>query len=206
MAREDLRLPVEWVVIAIFADQHLGDECRSGEPAGDHPLWRWRLCNRAARTASIFGPADAQHPQARRHPVEHLTDALTDGVQLAPATGTAARLNVQQPLLALKMFGKHLSAHWLGAFERRWSAFDDLGDIAVEILKRERQLVGIDPLGAAAILRALELLDDLLEPFDLTVTMLDQARHVPHQLVQKSCVGRQIFKIEPHARYYSETI
>lgn len=38
VAGEDLRLPIEQCVIAIFADQHLGEQCWRCQAAGDHPL------------------------------------------------------------------------------------------------------------------------------------------------------------------------
>src|SRR3546814_20218160 len=59
----------------------------------------------------------------------------------------------------------------------------------------------IEAFGASPELHPLELFDDRLEPLDLAVTVLDDGRHVAHQLVQKCRIGRQIVEIEQHARY-----
>ena len=57
-------------------------------------------------------------------------------------------------------------------------AFPDMPDIGVEVVERERQLAGIEPLGAAAELGALEFPDDCLKALDLAVAAFDDCRHV----------------------------
>jgi len=57
MAREDLRLPIERRVVAIFADQHLGKQRRRRQTAGDHPLRSRRLHHRLTGPTGIFGPS-----------------------------------------------------------------------------------------------------------------------------------------------------
>lgn len=54
-AGEDLRLPVERGMAAIFADQHLRQQRRRGQPTGDQPLRSGRLHDRLAGSASYFG-------------------------------------------------------------------------------------------------------------------------------------------------------
>ncbi len=72
------------------------------------------------------------------------------------------------------------------------------GDIGVEILEPEGQLIGIEALGPASEPRSPKLPDDTLEAFDLLVAGLDDGHHVVHQVVQKADVGRQVLKIETH--------
>jgi hypothetical protein len=73
------------------------------------------------------------------------------------------------------------------------TALPDAGNVAVEVFKRERQLIGIKAFGAAPELRPLELLDDGLEALDLTVAAVDNNSHLAHQTVQQRRIGRQIF-------------
>ena len=88
----------------------------------------------------------------------------------------------------------------------RRAALPDAGNIAVEVFKRERQLIGIEAFGATPELRPLQLLDDDLEPLDLAVAALDNSGHVAHQTVQQSRIGRQIFEVEPHVQFYSNML
>jgi hypothetical protein len=74
--------------------------------------------------------------------------------------------------------------------------------IGLEILQAKRKLIVVDAHGPASELRALKLLDDQLEALDLTVAALDGGHHVAHQTVQKHGVGRQVFEIDPHVRFY----
>ena len=85
-------------------------------------------------------------------------------------------------------------------------ALPDAGNVTVEIFKSERQLVGIQAFGATPELRPLQLLDDGLEALDLTVAAVDDNNHLAHQKMQQRCNGRQIFKIEPHVRFYSNPV
>lgn len=73
--------------------------------------------------------------------------------------------------------------------------------ISVEVLEPEGQLITIKALGSASELRALKLLDDALEAFDLVGAGLDDGRHIPHQAMQKLDVGGQALKVETHERF-----
>ncbi len=74
------------------------------------------------------------------------------------------------------------------------------GDISVEVLDPEGQLIGIEALGAASKLGSLKLFDEALETFDLVVAGLDDGCHVAHQVVQKVDVRGQVRKVETHER------
>jgi hypothetical protein len=84
-----------------------------------------------------------------------------------------------------------------------FAAAGKLGHIGIEFFECERQLIRIEPFRPSAILRALQLPDDLPEPFDLAVAGLDPGRHVAHQTVQQRGIMRQIVEIELHVRLYT---
>ena len=80
------------------------------------------------------------------------------------------------------------------------------GETTVEILRTERQLIGIEALGTASELHSLELFDDRLEALDLAVAMFDRADNIANQAMQKCCFSREIVEIELHVRCYSNTL
>ena len=69
VTREDLRLPVQRRVVAIFADQDLGEQRWRRQPTCDRALRRRRLTHRSAGAAAVFGAADANDAELRRHPI-----------------------------------------------------------------------------------------------------------------------------------------
>jgi hypothetical protein len=92
-------------VVAIFADQHLGKQRRRRQAAGNRPLWRCRLADRAASPARVFGP-DSHDTQLGSHPVQHLADALADATQ-GPATARACVAgNIQNHIFTRQMLGQ----------------------------------------------------------------------------------------------------
>ena len=74
------------------------------------------------------------------------------------------------------------------------------GDVGIEVLESEGELVGVEALGAASKLGSLKLFDEALETSDLVVAGLDNDGHVAHQAAQKVDVGGQVLKIETHER------
>ena len=74
----------------------------------------------------------------------------------------------------------------------------NLADIAFEVVKSEHQLVIVHAFGPAAELSQLKLLDDQLEPFDLTIAMLNDSCHIAHKMLQKSRFGGQIVEINSY--------
>jgi len=186
LAGEDLGLAVQGEMIAVLADQDVGEQRGAGRAAGDHPLGRGGLHHRIAPPAGILGPPNADDPQGRRHPVEHLADALADGMQGAAATGADVGLDIEHTILPSEMVGKRLAPcgnRWGIGRRRHGTAPDDFGEVGIEVLQAKRQLVRIEPLGTAPELATLQLLDDALKAADLVVTMLDEAGHLAHQAV-----------------------
>ena len=55
VAGKDLRLPIKRRVIAIFADQYLGEQRRRRQSAGDQPFRRRRLHHRLTDRQAYFG-------------------------------------------------------------------------------------------------------------------------------------------------------
>ena len=74
------------------------------------------------------------------------------------------------------------------------------GDVGIEVLESEGELVGVEALGAASKLGSLKLFDEALETSDLVVAGLDNDGHVAHQVVQKVDVRGQVRKVETHER------
>ncbi len=62
----------------------------------------------------------------------------------------------------------------------------ETGNIAFQVFEPQGQLIRVEPFRTAAVLRPLNLLDDLLETFDLTITTGYNSSHITHQTVQKS--------------------
>jgi len=88
LAREDLRLAIEWKVVSIFVDQHVRHQ-RFGRQAGvNRPLRRWRLHDGAfARPAAIARAADHLNAYLCRDVIKHLGAVFANCVQWRAATG-----------------------------------------------------------------------------------------------------------------------
>ena len=87
-----------------------------------------------------------------------------------------------------------------------WTALVFAGEIAVEIFKSERQLVGIDAFRTAAELHSLQPFDDRSQALDLTLAIFDRADNIADQAMQKFYICREIVEIELHVRFYSNTL
>jgi hypothetical protein len=78
----DLGLPIKRKVIGIFGDQDLRHSALSRQSTLDQSRRRWRLHNHVlAAAAAIFGAADDEHPELRRHDVETFAGVLADPMQ-----------------------------------------------------------------------------------------------------------------------------
>lgn len=105
LAGEDLALPIERQVIAIFGDEDMREQSRAGQSLGDRPLRGRRLVDGPADPAAITGPTDANDPKPRRHMIKHLAYRLADQVQLATAAGAGLVLKIEPDILARQMDG-----------------------------------------------------------------------------------------------------
>ncbi|EAQ33461.1 hypothetical protein NB311A_06813 [Nitrobacter sp. Nb-311A] len=204
---EDLALPVKREVIAVFGDQNMGEQSRGGQPFGDRPLWCWRLMDSPAGPTAIARPADSDDPQPRRYMVEHLARRFADQVQYAAATRAGLMLNIEPDILAGQVH-RQARALALGprgtalGWRRRKASFD-VRKIGVEVFEAELQLLVIEPLSPAAVLVALQPLDDEIEPFDLGLRLAEAdalGYKRTHQLLQRLHVVGQCGEIDVHTR------
>ena len=208
LAGEDLRLTVQRQVVAILADQNVGDQPRRSQALCDRPLGRRRLVDRAAAAATVFGAADTQHTQASRYIVQHLADRLADLVHRPAAAGTGAGADVQRHILTRQMVrqvgavarctpGLLLFARYLGGQTGHRS-----GDIGIEVLQAELKLIGIETFGTASEPAALQCLDDLPQPVDLGLRLRPLAIEGRSQLADypMQCIDviRQRSEIDVH--------
>ena len=99
-------------MIAIFADEHMGEQSRCRQSLGDRSFGRGRLMDGAAGAAAVFGAADAQHTKLGWHKIEHLTDALAGRMQRATATRAKPCLYIERDLVMWQMVEGWL-ALWL---------------------------------------------------------------------------------------------
>ena len=88
-------MPVERGVIAVLADQHLGEQRWRREAAGDQPLRRGRLDPRVAGAARVFWAGNAHDTKLRRNPVQHLADTLADRMQSATTARASVAFDVE---------------------------------------------------------------------------------------------------------------
>ena len=80
----DLGLPVQRQMIGVFGDENLRDRRLGRQSALDQPRRRRRLHHPVlASPAGVFGPADDEHAELRRHDVEPLAPVLADPMQRA---------------------------------------------------------------------------------------------------------------------------
>jgi hypothetical protein len=126
---------------------------------------------------------------------------------VAAAARALIAFHVERDILARQMVGK-CRAPWRGPgiglriVRRRLCVICfRAGDIGVEVLESEGQLIGIEALGPASELPSLKLLDEALETVDLVIAGLDNDRHIAHQTVQKVDIRRQVSEIETHERF-----
>ena len=196
-------------MIAVFADQHVREQRRRCQATGYHPFRRGRLHHLVAGPTGVFRTSGADDTKLSRHPVQHLADALADQVKSAAAAAANLTFDIEPNVFTRQMI-RQSSASRLASSELRrrpsgW-LFLDAGNVAVDIFQAERELVGIDALGAAPELHSLQLFDDRFEALDLTVAVVDGSGNVAHQTLQKLRIGREIVEIELHVRLYSNTL
>jgi len=152
-------------------DQRLGRDAALDQPLGCRRLHHFA----GAGLAGIFGTARHDHLQLRRDHVEPFRDVLTDPVLKAAAARAGLVGHVDNGLFARQMrrqcapidlpFARRdrlcgrLLIRLRGSFGRR--------ECLLQILERKRQLIGVEPLRAAAEAMSLQLLDDRHQPGDL---------------------------------------
>ena len=192
LAGVDLRLAIEWRVVGVFGDQHMRDQCLGRYAVLDQPLRRRRLHHFAgARLAGILGAARHDHLELRRDHIEPLRDVLADAVLEAAAARAGLVRDIDDDLFARQMrrqraaidlppARRDLLASRVVLLRRGVSRRERL----LHVLQRQRQLLGIEPLGAAAEAMALQLPDDCRQPLEL----LGMARPLGQEQ-RTQCIG-----------------
>ena len=205
---EDLRLPIERGVIAIFADQDLRQKRRRCQPAGDRAFRCGSLGNGAATPARVFGSRRADHAKLRWYPVQHLADALADHMQRPTAAAAHVTFDVEANVVSWQMVGEWLaSRRCVARLPNGWRlALLSAANIRVDIFQAKSELIRAQTLGSSSVLRSLQLFDDRLEAFDLAILVLDRRNDIADQMMQRCCVRWQIAEIELHVRFYSNML
>ena len=156
-------------MIGIFGDQDLGDSGLGRQSAFDQPRRRGGLHHHVLTSpAAVFGTANYQHAELRRHDVETFADILADPVQELAAARASAVFDVDHRLNARQMREEaSLDSH--AALRTNCSA-GGLGRVAFGLAARRNLLDLFQPeqhkifgqrLGAATEPMTLQLLDDL---------------------------------------------
>ncbi len=195
----DLRLTIERQMVGIFGDQNLGDSRFGRQPAFDQPGGRGSLNdNVLAGATGVFGPAHHDHAQLRRHDVEPLADVFSDTMKAVAAAWAGMVFDVDDHLHARQVRRQRttvraplcsaLSAFCgVGAFGLfRTGRLDLLG-----LFEPQQQLIFRQALGAAAEPVALQFLDDLAQPFVLSLTG-------QHQRLQRNRIVGKLVRRDRH--------
>jgi hypothetical protein len=193
----NLGLPIKRKVIGVFGDQDLRYGALSRQSALNQPRRRGRLHNHVLATAAaIFGPANDEHPELRRHDVETFARVLADPMQRLAATRTSAVFDVDQHLDAWQMSRKRSAIDaTLGASACPLSL---IGYLALGLLTRRSLLDLFEPeqhlifgkrLSAPAKTMTLQFLDDLTQAFGL------QPLGNQHRFQRAGIVGKRIRQI-----------
>ena len=109
MPRKDLRLPIKRRVIAIFADQHLCEQCRRRQSAGDQPFGRRRLHDLLQARQAYFG---REMRTTRSWAGTQSSISLTLSpmrVERAATTAADLAIDIEQNVLARQMIGQWLA-------------------------------------------------------------------------------------------------
>jgi len=172
--RVDLRLPIERKVVGVLGGQDVGQQPRSGKPPSNRPRRRFDLHDALARRAGKLRTHVPDHPETRRHVIEHLRDVLADLAHRRTAVRTVAGRLVQH-LLARQVIGQR-PAHRRRLLLRLGSGRRGLLRLgALQFFQPQLVLfdLPVKALGGAAELHALELCDQKLQVFDLGQIQLE---------------------------------
>ena len=107
----DLRLPIGGRVIAVLADQYVREQRQCCQATIDKPFRRAGVGDRVAGSAGVFRTRGTHYVKLRRHPVEHLADALAKMKSTATIAAEPA-VDVEQNVLSWQVIRRR-SASWL---------------------------------------------------------------------------------------------
>ena len=176
LAREDRELAVDRRMIGVLANRNPGEQRFGRQAAIDDVVGRRRLddARLIAAAAAIARATGDSHAELDRHDVEPLGDMLVDDVQITAAAGAGLILDVDDALDPLEMrrqMPEVLAALRFGArispVDRRIERGVGSTKRDLDILEEQRELVGIERLGALAEAVTLEGGENLGEPLHL---------------------------------------
>ncbi|SNS76159.1 hypothetical protein SAMN04488078_10312 [Antarctobacter heliothermus] len=154
---KDLALAIQWKMVCVFADQHMGDGTLSGQAALDESRRRGRLCDAVGADAtSVFRADGGDHPQLRGYDVETLRPVLADPVHPPAATRAfeAVRfddlLNARQvcgQVSTVALRGRDLAARGLIRGRALVVLLLDLGHSGLEVLEGKLPVILAELLG-----------------------------------------------------------
>jgi hypothetical protein len=197
-------------VIGILGHDHMRDQRLGRQAALDQSRLSRSLHHGAgAGPTGVFRPPDHQHAELERDHIQPLGDVLADPVELARAARAGPigdidhdfdprQMRRQRPAVDLA------SADRSALLLRRRALFLGLGGgkALLEILERERQLIGIEPLRPAPEAVALQRDDDRPQP----IALAPNPSHLrgmlgalgEEQPTQRFRIGREIVDVERH--------
>jgi len=216
LAGQHLCLAIERRVVGILRHQHVRHHPLGGQAALDQPDRRRRLRHRArAGSAAVFRAAGDDDLVACRDHVEALGPVLADDVHGAVAARARRLFRLDHHLDPRQVIRQGaaalppLPAARLADRLIRLLLFGlALGNRLFEVLERESELVGIEPLGVPAELHPLQLPDEVAQAL---VLILDAAAfgalgfelgaHRQHRGAQAEGIVGKIVESRRHRRF-----
>jgi hypothetical protein len=171
----DLSLAIQRKMIGVFGDENLRYRRLGRQSAFDQSCWRGRLDHHVlARPASVFGAANHQHPELRRHDVEPFAAVLSDAMQRVAAARAHVIIDIDHHLDARQVRRKRSAVQAtlgrpVGSFGRidRINLGLITGRSLLDIFQPEQHLIFRQCLGAPTKAVTLQFLDDLTQPIVL---------------------------------------
>jgi hypothetical protein len=167
-------------VPGVFTDQHVRHQRLGRQPGADQAFRCWRLDDSAGtNAATVLRTAGDENTVLRRDDVEPLRFLLANHMHPVAAAGTRCCLRFDHHLDPRQVRRQRFTLPGLGPCAPRLTSFHRgrcrRGDFL--FLQNELQLLVVEPLRMAAVLRALELPNDMVHPLDAAeqfVTFGDQ--------------------------------
>ena len=103
VSRKNLRLAIERNVVAVFADQNVGEQPGACQPFRDWTVWCRCLMQLAAGSTSVLGAANADDAKTGRNIVQHFADGLADFVDFTATAWASGGIDVKRHVLTIEM-------------------------------------------------------------------------------------------------------
>ena len=159
----------------VFGDQDVGHHRLGRQPAFDQPFRRRRLHHSLrAGPAGVFGTVRHDHPELRRDHVKPLRGLLADHMHGRPTAGAigvfrldrhihARQMGGQRAAIDAALFAARPGGHWIPLVVVGLAA----GNGLLDVLERQKELLGIELLRPPAELRTLQLAQQMPQTIKL---------------------------------------